>query len=271
MIALQKKDGGIRPIAIGNTLRRLVAKLACMSVREEIGEYFRPHQLGFGTQKGCETIIHTVRTFIDQNSDSNKILVKIDFKNAFNCIERDSMLQVIKEKVPKLYPFLWQSYRNSSNLYFNSEVISSQRGAQQGDPTGPMIFCLTIHPTVLQLNSRLNLFYLDDGILGDEPTTVLQDLQKIVEDCKSIGLEINPNKCELYFCSYRDENVIAAFEKIAPGIKVISRSNFTLLGSPLMLEAVETTARQNLDLIKKTLNELHSLNCHTAYYLLKIA
>lgn len=63
--------------------------------------------------------------------------------------------------------------------------------------------------------------------------------------------------------------MIAAFEKIAPGIKVISRSNFTLLGSPLMLEAVETTARQNLDLIKKTLNELHSLNCHTAYYLLK--
>ena len=28
--ALTKKDGGIRPIAVGCTLRRLVAKLACI-------------------------------------------------------------------------------------------------------------------------------------------------------------------------------------------------------------------------------------------------
>mgnify|MGYP003623302464 CR=1 FL=1 len=93
LIATEKKDGGVRPIAIGNTFRRLAAKLDCTSVKEEIGDYLRPRQLGFGTLNACESIIHSARTFLDLNKNNGKILLKIDFKNAFNCIERDSMLK----------------------------------------------------------------------------------------------------------------------------------------------------------------------------------
>lgn len=35
LCAFNKKDGGIRPIAIGSTYRRLTAKIACKEVREE--------------------------------------------------------------------------------------------------------------------------------------------------------------------------------------------------------------------------------------------
>ena len=54
LIATEKKDIGVRPIAIGNTFRRLAAKLACTSVKEEIGECLRPLQLGFGTPNQCQ-------------------------------------------------------------------------------------------------------------------------------------------------------------------------------------------------------------------------
>ena len=40
--ALQKKDGGVRPIAVGCTLRRLVAKLAGRKIMDEMGELLAP-------------------------------------------------------------------------------------------------------------------------------------------------------------------------------------------------------------------------------------
>lgn len=232
LIAINKKYGGIRPIAIGNTFRRLIAKLACSAFKEEMGLYLRPQQLGFGTANGCEAIIHTVRTFLHQHRASNNILLKIDFRNAFNVIERDSMLDIAQNKVPLLYAFLWQAYSQPTNLYHNSELILSQSGVQQGDPLGPLLFSLVLQPIISKLTSPLNLFYLDDGTLGGDPEIVLSDFIKLVDACKSVGLIINPDKCELYFCSSIDADTVSAFNTVAPGIRLMSQSDLSLLGSP---------------------------------------
>ncbi|KAF2891748.1 hypothetical protein ILUMI_14425, partial [Ignelater luminosus] len=58
LCALSKKYGGIRPIAVGKTFHRLVAKLGCAHYRDNIGEFLRPKQLGFGTKGGCEAAVH---------------------------------------------------------------------------------------------------------------------------------------------------------------------------------------------------------------------
>ncbi len=44
LTALLKKDGGIRPIAVGNTIRRLSAKVSCNRIREEAAKYLCPRQ-----------------------------------------------------------------------------------------------------------------------------------------------------------------------------------------------------------------------------------
>jgi hypothetical protein len=49
LMGLNKKDGGIRPIAIGCTLRHLVAKCVYTSVSEEMSAFLSPAQIGFGT------------------------------------------------------------------------------------------------------------------------------------------------------------------------------------------------------------------------------
>ncbi|XP_063624759.1 uncharacterized protein LOC134796499 [Cydia splendana] len=41
-----------------------------------------------------------------------------------------------------------------------------QVGCQQGDPLGPALFSLAIHPILESLNSKFNAWYLDDGTLG---------------------------------------------------------------------------------------------------------
>ena len=50
LVALRKKSGGVRPIAIGCTLRQLVSKVACGLVINEMTTLLSPRQLGFGVR-----------------------------------------------------------------------------------------------------------------------------------------------------------------------------------------------------------------------------
>ncbi|GAV06934.1 hypothetical protein RvY_16842 [Ramazzottius varieornatus] len=49
LTAPKKKDGGIRPIAVGNTLRRLPAKIVSKRVGKEVDKRATPRQVGCGT------------------------------------------------------------------------------------------------------------------------------------------------------------------------------------------------------------------------------
>jgi hypothetical protein len=88
--ALKKKDGGIRPIAIGNIFRRLAAKIGCYKLQSDLHSYLTPNQLGVAIKLGCESCIHSVRTYVHNPENFGKILLKMDFSNPFNSIERDS-------------------------------------------------------------------------------------------------------------------------------------------------------------------------------------
>jgi hypothetical protein len=215
LCALNKKDGGLRLIAIGNCLRRLTSKLACFQSRNIVNSYLSPHQLG------CEAAIHTTRTFLNNNQNRGKVLLKLDFKNAFNSVERDCILKEVQCHTPLLYPYLYQCYRNPSTLFFGNHLISSSVGAQQGDPCGSMIFSLAIQPIILSLDSQMNIWYLDDGTLADYPEVVLSYFKKVIDLFQEIGLELNFNKCEIFCCSGdTDLKVIKEFQNLAPGIKI---------------------------------------------------
>lgn len=77
LCALSKKDGGIRPIAIGSAFRRLTAKLGCRAVREEMAAYLQPCQLGFGTRLGCEAAIHATRAFSVDSKNLESVSIRI--------------------------------------------------------------------------------------------------------------------------------------------------------------------------------------------------
>ncbi|KAF2878652.1 hypothetical protein ILUMI_27520 [Ignelater luminosus] len=204
--------------------------------REDVGNYFRPHQVGFATQHRCEAAIHAVRTFANAPKNVGKVLLKIDYKNAFNSVERDIMLQEVSKKTPSLFPFLWQCYSSSTDLLFGNQVIPSL--VQQGDPAGPMTFSLAIQPIIDELKSELNVFYLDDGTLSDDPEVVLSDFMNLINRSQELGLQVNPMKCELYFCSGEvDTNIFTRFQDVAPGIKAVSKKNLSLLGAPVLEKA----------------------------------
>ncbi len=136
LTALTKKDGGICPIAVGCTLRRVVAKMASRSVMQRMGSLLAPLQLGYGTPLGVEVAAHSARLYLS-NLPSDQVLLKLDFKNAFNSVRRGMMLESIEEFAPELFPDLFSCYSAPSSLSFNDTVIRSSEGVQQGDPLAP--------------------------------------------------------------------------------------------------------------------------------------
>lgn len=54
LTALMKKQGGIRPIAVGNTIRRMTAKISCSRIRDDASKYLCPIQMGFAIPGGAD-------------------------------------------------------------------------------------------------------------------------------------------------------------------------------------------------------------------------
>jgi len=73
LIALEKKCGGIRPIAVGYTLRRIAAKCANSYATNQLAGYFSPIQLGVGTPGGSEAAVHATRRFIEAMPDGHVV------------------------------------------------------------------------------------------------------------------------------------------------------------------------------------------------------
>jgi hypothetical protein len=120
LCALSKKDGGIRPMAVGCIIRRLVDKAACSAVRDRVTERLPPLQLGFGVKQGAEAAEHAARCYV-RNLGLGEGLMKIYFANAFNSINRDEVFSSAADHALELLPFIdvcygqiWAANRSSS-------------------------------------------------------------------------------------------------------------------------------------------------------------
>ena len=186
LFALQKKSGGLRPIAIGYTWHRLAAKCANSYAISQLGDTLLRMQLGVATPGGREAAIHTTRRYMATMSDDS-VLVKLDFSNVFNCLCRDCMLKTIAEQIPDMYKFCWLSYSNATARKFGDSTIWSEEGPQQGNPLGPLLFCLTIHPVIQSQSSDLVLAYIDDVTLGGSNPMVADDVNIITTIVSKYG------------------------------------------------------------------------------------
>ena len=93
LIALIKIDGGLRPIAIGNTLRRIASKCAGSKALSEQQNFFGNVQVGCSTKRGAEIAAHSFRNLIERDDNPKcTVLLKLDFKKAFKSLNRETML-----------------------------------------------------------------------------------------------------------------------------------------------------------------------------------
>ncbi|XP_021957065.1 uncharacterized protein LOC110853130 [Folsomia candida] len=272
LTALRKKTGGIRPIAVGNTWRRLAAKVILAKITPQLIDHFSPHQLGVGIKGGAETGAHAARVYYNYPHHTPKAFLKIDFRNAFNEVRRDTLLHTVRDNFPSIFPFVSQCYANPSSLFFGTTSLPSLLGCHQGDPLGPSLFSLVIHPIIKTLDTELNAWYLDDGTIADTPETVLAALEKVSRMGEEVGLYLNHNKYEVGVLGADDDTITQIFQEFqnfAPGIQLITRENATLLGSPLTNEAMEAVLAAKTEQLATFSKRLKKISAHSAFFLLR--
>ena len=201
---LMKKDGGVRPIAVGNILRRLAAKLMLARVRADVTTHFEGVQYGVCCPGGTEHIIHWCRASGPLNGTGSSLLL-VDLRNAFNSVDRTLCLQRLAATFPALSGLAMQLYGTESNLYVTVDdelTISSSCGVQQGCPLGPLLFALSIDETIRQVGARHPLvkhkWYLDDGCAVGSTEALIAYLNDLEAELRHVGLSVNRDKCELH-------------------------------------------------------------------------
>jgi hypothetical protein len=178
--------------------------------------------------------------------------------------------EAVRDELPELNTFIFMCYSNSSFLSFGEHLLLSDEGVQQGDPLGPLMFCLAALKLARSMKSEFNTWYLDDGTIGENVDNLIRDLETVRQLGSKIGLHINEHKCEIIT---DDLEVAARIQEVMPNIRRVQRREATLLGTSVATAGDETTS-DNILIFKlmefeRLAERLSSLNAHDALFLLK--
>ena len=163
LIALDKKPG-VRPIGIGEVIRRVIGKSILNVIKSDIMEVTGCSQLCAGVSSACEAVAHAVREMYD--SDGAEGFLLVDATNAFNSLNRGMALRNVLHLCPSLGRVLINLYRIESNLFIGGDTLLSKEGTTQGDPLAMVMYAVASIPLIRELSSIPNirqLWYADDA------------------------------------------------------------------------------------------------------------
>lgn len=176
LLPFAKPDGGVRPIAIGQIWRRLMAKTVILITRAEPAEACGSLQLCCGLDSGVEGGIHAARQFWEAHSTEPEIgFLQVDADNAFNRLDKTAMLWVVRHEWPSGAMFIFNCYKHHAFLVIHGDSgelhsLLSQTGVAQGCPLSMFLYGLTLVPLIKKLQhlhpNCTQIFFADDGNAG---------------------------------------------------------------------------------------------------------
>ena len=143
LVALQKPNGRVRGIVVGDLLRRLVARCLAQTYAPQIHTACKPHQFALSTRAGTEAIVHALTAAAESNPTHT--ILSVDGIGAYDTISRASMLQGLLT-VPEAnccLPFVRQFYTAPSTYIWHDSAgqphpIVQAEGGEQGDDGSPV-------------------------------------------------------------------------------------------------------------------------------------
>ena len=145
LIPLDKNGDGVRPIGVGEVLRRIVGKSIMRVIKPDILESAGSLQLCAGHTSGCEAAVHAMADIFEE--EENDGLLLIDASNAFNALNRSVLLHNIGHICPPMAMYVRNCYRRPSRLFITGGgEITSSEGTTQGDPAAMSAYGVGITP-----------------------------------------------------------------------------------------------------------------------------
>ena len=200
LYALKKKNGGIRPIACGDVLRRIAAKCLLQGTLGEYTETLLPLQMGVNVANATEHIMRDISDWTAAHP-AGDLLLQVDLTNAFNCVDRQHMLREVLRLTPALYPYAFAFYGQRSRMCGLPFPVWCEQGVQQGDVCGPVFFSVAIHSIISENQARFPVWsrwFLDDGHIRGSPSVLNASLAFLQAEFSRCSLAVNLNKCKLF-------------------------------------------------------------------------
>ena len=191
------KCPGIRPIGIGEILRRIIGKTIGWALKEDIQQAAGPLQAATGLQGGAEAAIHAMKDVFE--SEETEAVILVDASNAFNRLNRQAALHNMKFICPPFATILTNTYRQPSRLFVaGGKELLSREGSTQGDNLAGSFYALGTIP--LQTSLRNNAPNAKQVWLADDATGAgkIPDLKgwwdTVIRDGPKFGYYVNESK-----------------------------------------------------------------------------
>ena len=143
------KFPGLRPIGIGEVLRRIIGKSVAKVLKNDIKSSIGCLQVCAGQDAGCEAAVHAVRRMFEE--DETEAVMLVDAANAFNNVNRKVFLHNVKVICPSLATYVENCYQISSRLFVLGGIeLKSVEGTTQGDPIAMFVYAIATIPMILK-------------------------------------------------------------------------------------------------------------------------
>ena len=138
LIPLDKGNGEVRPIGVGEVIRRIIGKCVSRVGKQDVID-------ACGHKSGNEAAIHAMHNIFE--SDETDAALLIDASNAFNSLNRAAALYNVRVLCLVIHTFAINTYKAPAPLIVigEKELLSSE-GTTQGDPFAMSLYAISLNP-----------------------------------------------------------------------------------------------------------------------------
>ena len=276
----QAKD--MRPIAITN----ISYKLYMSHIGEEIEKHIEVNNLAKGNQvgftKGGRTEYnHFMLQYIVDKAQRNKeklIVITLDFKKAFDSINRKQLIEALKEYMinPYIIDLIAKIYSSDSTIVTYGEIeeeMDINSGIKQGCTASTSLFKLVTYMIMKSVEERgekyeidgqnmSTIFFADDIIAMAKTLQIARkNLDIITEESKKFGLEINKEKSSILI--YNNSENITELEGIKVehkfkylGLTVDDKKNIFQSQKEDLTDKADRGSNRTYSVIKRSCNKM---------------